>query len=239
VRIAGVARARWTLAPFAVSVAALRGVVPVRGLPSLAWRFGRVQRFVPCPHSIGELATVARAVAERAGLEGAVIECGSFKGGSTARLSLVCDRVGRELVVFDSFEGLPEPEPWDAEHAIGRHRVFERGEYAGSLDEVRTNVAAHGAVGVCRFVPGWFAETMPSSVPERVVVALVDADLVTSTRDALQALWPRLVPGGIVFVHDTADPKLTAYLADWSEEAQPAGSSGLPAPFAWFVKGAA
>ena len=40
-------------------------------------------------------------------MEGVVVECGCFLGGSTANLSLVCEVVGRELIVYDSFEGLP------------------------------------------------------------------------------------------------------------------------------------
>jgi O-methyltransferase len=42
-----------------------------------------------------------------------VVECGTYAGGSTANLSLVCALVGRELEVFDSFEGLPDPEARD------------------------------------------------------------------------------------------------------------------------------
>ncbi len=32
---------------------------------------------------------------------GAVVECGCWKGGSTANLSLICDVVGRDLIVYD------------------------------------------------------------------------------------------------------------------------------------------
>src|SRR5215203_1739797 len=38
---------------------------------------------------------------------GCVVECGCYAGGSTANLSLVCSLTGRQLEVFDSFEGLP------------------------------------------------------------------------------------------------------------------------------------
>ena len=32
---------------------------------------------------------------------GAVVEYGCWKGGSTANLSLICDVVGRDLIVYD------------------------------------------------------------------------------------------------------------------------------------------
>src|SRR5689334_4804239 len=41
-------------------------------------------------------------------VDGCVVECGTYAGGSTANLSLACALVGRDLEVFDSFQGLPE-----------------------------------------------------------------------------------------------------------------------------------
>src|SRR3954470_18605634 len=43
-------------------------------------------------------------------VEGVVVECGCFKGGSTINLSLGAKLAGRELHVYDSFEGLPAPD---------------------------------------------------------------------------------------------------------------------------------
>lgn len=41
-------------------------------------------------------------------IEGNVAECGCSIGGSTAKCGHVLSIVGRRLVVFDSFQGLPE-----------------------------------------------------------------------------------------------------------------------------------
>src|SRR5579862_6251047 len=158
-----------------------------------------------------------------------------FKGGSTARLSLVCALAKRKLVVFDSFEGLPEPEPWDAEHRIGRLRQFRRGEYRGAIEEVRANLAAFGRIDVCELVPGWLGSVPHERVPDAIAVAFIDVDLVTSTAAALDLVWPRVAPGGIVFVHDAADAKLTGFLGEWAATVHPRRTSG-PAAFAWFEK---
>ncbi len=40
---------------------------------------------------------------------GIVIECGTWKGASTANLSLVCKLVGRRLKIYDSFQGISAP----------------------------------------------------------------------------------------------------------------------------------
>ena len=64
-----------------------------------------------------------------------MVECGCFLGGSTANLSLVCDIVGRELIVYDSFEGLPPPEA-DDKYAKAEATGFLRAE----LELVKRNV---------------------------------------------------------------------------------------------------
>ncbi len=187
---------------------------------------------------------VALAVLERRSLPGEIAELGCFKGGSTARLSLVCADVGKRLLVFDSFEGLPEPGTGDAEHKIQRPRTFKQGEYAGTLEEVRENVRRNGELGVCEFVPGWLAETLAGALTVPVSVAFVDVDLVASTRDAIEGVWPWVVPGGIVFVHDATDPKLAALLSDqdwWKSLGATPRDFALPATgdpntLAWFIR---
>jgi len=177
---------------------------------------------------------IARAILERTELPGDVVELGCFKGGSTARLSLICAKAGKRLLVFDSFEGLPDPEPWDAEHQIGRPRIFRQGEYAAALDEVRTNVRDFGRPAVCTFIPGWFADTVGRELVDKTVtVAFVDVDLVASTSDALMGVWPRLTEGGVAFVHDATDPKLAALLQNeswWRTFSEPPSRVRLPSP---------
>src|SRR2546426_6841141 len=80
-------------------------------------------------------------------IPGCVIECGTWKGGSAANLSLVCKATGRKLLIYDSFEGLPEGDPADREA-----KFYNRGDYCGTLDEVKSNIACCGEIGSCTFV---------------------------------------------------------------------------------------
>ncbi len=227
------ARLRWMMGPPLVTARGLGGTCGWLDLPALAWRVGSMERHVACPHSMTEIVTIARAILARSRLPGDIAEFGCFKGGSTARLSLVCAKAGKRLIVFDSFAGLPDPEAWDAEHQIERPRVFRRGEYAGTLDEVRENVRRFGRLDLCSFVPGWIAETVqPALAHEAISVAFIDVDLVASTRDALEGVWPRLVGGGVAFVHDATDAKLAGLLQDatwWRSFAEQPSAVYLPA----------
>ena len=81
--------------------------------------------------------------------EGDVIECGVFKGASSASLSLVCALVKRKLWVCDSSAGLPSGEA-DITRQYSHLKVYGRytqGEYAGSLAEVRANIERYGSIG--------------------------------------------------------------------------------------------
>ena len=43
---------------------------------------------------------------------GDIVECGCYAGGSSAKLSIIAKLLNRELIVFDSFEGLPVVEQY-------------------------------------------------------------------------------------------------------------------------------
>lgn len=142
-------------------------------------------------------------------VEGVVVECGSFQGGSTANLSLVCAITGRRLVVYDSFEGLPPPTPGDRAAS-----PFGTGLYAGALEVVRENVRRNGALEVCTFRKGWYSDTMPHH-EEPVVLAFVDVDYQASLHDCMLGLWPHLTPRGYLFLDDFAFNDYCALF--WSE----------------------
>lgn len=127
---------------------------------------------------------------------GIIVECGTWKGGSAASLSLVCRIAGRKLYVFDSFEGLPAPVKDDRE---GVH--YRAGDFLGSLDEVKRNIARYGDIDCCVFVKGWFSQTLPT-LKEPVLLAYLDVDLEASLHDCVRYLWPRLVTGGYIFIDE-------------------------------------
>lgn len=189
----------------------------------------RVRSHVECPHNeshvlsfIVELFRLPREV------EGVIVEAGCFKGGSTAKISLAASVLGREVVVFDSFEGLPDNnEPHDS--SVLGHSIkgwFDGGNFAGALEEVSSNVERYGDIKPCRFVKGWFDETMPS-FDQKICAAYLDVDLASSTRTCLKYLYPRLSPGGVLMSQDGDFPLVLDVFRDrefWENEV------GFPMP---------
>ena len=133
--------------------------------------------------------------------KGVVVECGCWKGAATVNLSLVCAIVGRELQVYDSFEGLPPPKTGDPIAEASFKNGFVAGVFSGSIDEVRRNVDRFGAIEVCKFYKGWFEDTLPAHEDD-IVLAFWDVDFFASLHDCLINLWPYVVDGGYVFLDE-------------------------------------
>lgn len=155
-------------------------------------------------------------------VQGDVIECGCWKGASTASLSLVCGLVGRKLIVCDSFEGLPEDES-QVVHKYPHLGVFgycQKGMYAARVEEVKENIACFGDLSVCRFVPGFFSDSL-RALAEPLVFAFLDVDLASSMRDCVKHIWPLLVDGSFVYTDDSCDMEVVRVWFDdawWQRE---------------------
>lgn len=149
---------------------------------------------------------------------GVIIEAGCFRGVSSAKFSLAARLAGKQLVVMDSFQGIP---PNSEQHEIyGQAVSFAEGDYAGSRDEVVRNISDYGDISSCRFVEGWFDDTLPH-FKEQVAAVYLDVDLVSSTKSCLKYLWPLLNPGGVIFSQDGHLARIQELFADaqfWRDE---------------------
>jgi hypothetical protein len=176
-------------------------------LKELFYKFDKINHNIQCAHGEFEFYIMYAMILELL-IEGPIIELGCFKGGSTAKLSLLSELTGRKLYAFDSFEGLPIPGPEDIEHDLipwiyYKETVeYNEGTYIGTLDEVKSNVAKYGCIDVCEFRKGYFQETLPNFKVNPACI-FIDVDYIESARVVLKHLWPKLLPGGIFFTHET------------------------------------
>lgn len=128
------------------------------------------------------------------GVEGAVLECGCFKGFSSACLSHVCAHLNRELIVADSFQGLPSPREDEA-------AWYRPGDFRGLLAEVEENVRTYGRIESVRFREGWFRDSLRGwSRP--LALLWLDVDLYDSARDVLVHVLPALDSRGAIASHE-------------------------------------
>ncbi|WP_232702536.1 TylF/MycF/NovP-related O-methyltransferase [Halobacterium wangiae] len=193
------------------------------GLPTklrLVWQMARNNGRIPTGSTFLEHLTIATKILELpADTEGSIVECGCYKGGSTANLSLVASACGRQLDVFDSFEGMPEPSERDEAHVLVESEqvhTYSENSWRASLEEAQANVAAYGDPSVCTFHRGYFEETLPEFEADCALVFL-DVGLRDSAETCIEHLWPALVDGGYLFTHDVKHIEISSLFfdADW------------------------
>ena len=164
------------------------------------------------------------------GVPGAIAELGCYKGLASVALSIAAKYTGRKLLIFDSFEGLPEPEQPISHIADDAQLVYKKGDLAGSLAEVREVIEQYGEIESAEFVKGYFCDTLVKRpADEKYALVFEDADLVGSVKDVLRHAWPRLGDGCYFFSHEALDLEVVKLFFDerWWKEVHGISAPGL------------
>jgi SAM-dependent methyltransferase len=148
-------------------------------------------------------------------IPGAIVECGVWKGGSMMAVALELQSAGetdRDLWLYDTFEGMPEPGEVDVDHAGSKALdMFLENRTSpdasawcdASIDEVRKNVTSTGyPTERIHLVKGKVEATIPAHAPDQIAILRLDTDWKESTAHELKHLYHRMPRGGIVIVDD-------------------------------------
>lgn len=153
---------------------------------------------------------------EKRDIAGDFVEAGVWKGGSSylvARLLRELDSSDRTLWLYDTYSGMPVPEPIDRRFdGTSAAQILESEQSnktssntwaISSLEESKQNILQSGyPENLIRFVEGKVETTLLSHVPERIAILRLDTDWYSSTKAELEILTPRLSPGAVVIVDD-------------------------------------
>lgn len=168
------------------------------------------------------------AFAELAGVSGAFVECGTWKGGASAMMALANrahSSSPRMLHLFDSFEDMCVPdERVDGALALEQARATPgaHGPFDGALRAMRgfyDPMGGHARPEDVRelmvdrigypasFVAiheGWFQDTLPRVAASigPIAVLRLDADFYAGTRFCLESLFGQVVDGGAIILDD-------------------------------------
>jgi O-methyltransferase len=136
------------------------------------------------------------------GVEGDFVELGCNTGASSVLITklLAEHNSNKKLAVYDSFEGLPKSRPIDGS-------FYEEGYCRTSEDVLKENFNFH-KLPIPEVHKGWFQDTLPNGLPERIAFAYLDGDFYDSIRVSLQYVYPRLSPGAVCLVDDYCDPQI-------------------------------
>lgn len=148
------------------------------------------------PSKLMSLGALARVVQAR-GVSGDFVECGTYKGGSSAYiLSQLSDDTNAWL--YDSFQGMPEVRDVDGLEA----KQWEGACVAKPADVSEVLEKTGVDLGRVTIREGWFAETFQQALPTQIKYLHIDADWYDSVLLALETFYPLVVPGGVIVLDD-------------------------------------
>jgi O-methyltransferase len=136
---------------------------------------------------------------------GDLLEAGVWRGGACIfmKANLAArDDLTRAVWVADSFQGLPVPNEtlYPADRGDDLHT---RGGLSVGADQVRHNFERYGLLDDrVHFLVGWFKDTLPTAPIDALSVMRLDGDMYESTWQAIEALYPKLSPGGFCIIDD-------------------------------------
>ncbi|WP_414156475.1 TylF/MycF/NovP-related O-methyltransferase [Pseudomonas sp. BNK-30] len=160
-------------------------------------------------------------------IPGAIVECGVYKGNSLMlymQLSMILEpyAINRSIIGFDTFGGFAsidaEQDPTDINESM-----FSDTDETLIQDMIEANdlIRPVNRIPRCEIVKGDILETVPAFVktrPDLVVAMLIlDTDLYSSTKVALETFLPYMPKGAIVVLDEVAYrnfPGETAALRD-------------------------
>ncbi len=149
-------------------------------------------------------------------IEGDIVECGVWKGGSMLAIAKVLtmhNDINRRLFMYDTFEGMSEPTAEDKstadESAAKMLKKEDREKNSGgvwaysSLDEVKATMQlSEYKTSLIHYIKGKVEDTIPSTMPLKIALLRLDTDWYESTRHELIHLFPLLVTGGVLIIDD-------------------------------------
>jgi hypothetical protein len=140
-------------------------------------------------------------VVEKEKIPGNFVECGVWKGGSAAILAYLSQKHGskRQIHLFDSFAGMPEPTLSDGKRAV----IFSDGKNSGKLTTINKTIGTTKEVKELLFSKlklnkqniilhkGWFQATIPENkkMIGKIAILRIDADWYESVKICLEQLY--------------------------------------------------
>jgi len=131
-------------------------------------------------------------------IQGDFVECGTYKGGSAAVLSM-CIHEKRHLWLYDSFQGMPETIDRD-----GQTAAKYVGSCSASVEDVKQAMRAISTSDdQYSIFEGWFLDTFKTeNLPKTVAMLHCDADWYNSVTLVLNTFYDRIPVGGCIVLDD-------------------------------------
>lgn len=167
------------------------------------WQNKKVDGSIIADYQIDQILKYLINVINDRDVNGSVVEFGCYVGeaGKYIMKCLTESNKNIQFHVYDSFEGLPPL----SKHEEGMG--WQPGTLNTTEDVLKANYANNNLAWPY-IHKGWFSNIANSDVPDKISFAFLDGDFYDSIYDSLKLVWPKLLNGGYILVHDYQRPDL-------------------------------
>ena len=145
-------------------------------------------------------------------IEGDLVECGVWKGGSAMIMAYSLNSVKRNFYLYDTYKGMPSPKQIDKCRGVNlnllkKWKKCQRKDYNvwnyASLEEVKKNMLSIGYPAKnIHLIDGKVEDTIPLKVPKQISLLRVDIDWYEPTLHCMKYLFPLISSGGVLILDD-------------------------------------
>lgn len=143
-----------------------------------------------------DIDTIREKLRETKDIEGDVVELGCNVGTTSIFIQHDLQGSDKTFHVYDSFEGIPEPQEIDETDFVKGMAKTTREVFEGNFENEKLKMP--------EIHHGWFKD---AEYPEKISFAFFDGDMYSSIMDSFEKVYPRMSKGGIIVVHDYGWPR--------------------------------
>jgi O-methyltransferase len=183
--------------------------------PAFVETFKKVRPYtMTSPERIFSLCEAIKYVHDK-NIEGDIVECGVWKGGSMMAVAETFLKLGdtsKNLYLFDTFEGMPPPTENDMDIAgVTAKSLLDNSDKESdesvwclaTIEVVKEALAStRYPIEKIHFIKGMIEQTIPHFAPEKIALLRLDTDWYESTKHELEHLFPRISKGGVLIIDD-------------------------------------
>ncbi|MFH0814326.1 MAG: TylF/MycF/NovP-related O-methyltransferase [Pseudomonadota bacterium] len=139
--------------------------------------------------------------------QGAIVECGIFKGASFSRFLLFKKLYGdqRQAIGFDIFGKYPET-AHEGDKPIREKFIKDAGEQSIAVSGLRENLSSRAINDNVELVEGDICKTVPDYCAKhpglKIALLNLDTDIYEPAKAILEHLYPRIIRGGVLILDD-------------------------------------
>jgi O-methyltransferase len=139
-----------------------------------------------------------------AAVPGDYVECGVWRAGMSGAIAEVLGP-GKKVHLFDSYQGLPPAKEIDGKAALAWQKdTASPGFYDNCAADKETSIKVMRMAGHSNYEihEGWFQDTLPKALIDRISILRLDGDWFDSIYSCLEFLYPKVSASGLIIVDD-------------------------------------